>query len=325
MRKDEIVVYNQIADSAARQISESRSFFEKMYKATLGGVILVGTIGIGVFYWLVASKYAEIEATIEKKTDQQLVALQEKVRSRVEEEFKTEKMKELIRSVAQDQTKKGLSDVITRAVGDQVLAAIKAEGPKIQQAVIQETKKSVSDLAPSIIDKAVKEKTSEAESRIQSKLAESKEVIRAGNLAIVARNGSGTAYDELMTLMRITQDPQVKEIGTTTRYSILAELNSNSIYMARSFREAPAEQELLKLLDDPSPENRQAAIDVLVGQGKKFIVPKLLEKAEHDPAIIVRHAAFRGLQILTAKQFDAVIEQWQAWWKENKGSWPPKN
>src|SRR5450759_4018660 len=312
MRKDEIAVYNQIAESAAKQISESRSFFEKMYKATFGGIILIGTIGIGLFYWLVAQTYADIEATIEKKTDQQLVVLQEKIRNRVEEEFKTEKMKELIRSVAQDQTKKGLSDVITRTVGDQVLAAIKAEGPKIQQTVILETKKSVSDLAPSIIDKAVTEKTAEAERRIQSKIAESKEVIHAGNLAIVARNDSGTAYDELMALMRTTQDPQVKEIGATTRYSILEQLNNNGLYMDRSFRETQTAQELLEFLDDPNPQSREAAIDTLVGLKNKSIVPKLLEKAEHDPSIAVRHAAFRGLQIVAAQQFDAEIEQWQA-------------
>jgi HEAT repeat protein len=95
--------------------------------------------------------------------------------------------------------------------------------------------------------------------------------------------------------------------------------------MNKSFRETQTVQELLKLLDDPNPQNRQAAIDTLVGQGNKSIVQRLLEKAEHDPSIAVRHAAFRGLQIITAKQFDAEIEQWQAWWKEDKENWPPKD
>ena len=63
----------------------------------------------------------------------------------------------------------------------------------------------------------------------------------------------------------------------------------------------------------------------LVAIGDKSIVPRLLEKAEHDPFIVVRHAAFRGLQTLTGQQIEALrIEQWKAWWTKNKDIWPPK-
>ena len=77
----------------------------------------------------------------------------------------TRQMKALIQSVAQDQTKSGLTDVIAQAVDSQVQNAIQAEHPKIQQTVIQETKKTVSQLTPTI-DRAVKEKAEEAEGRV---------------------------------------------------------------------------------------------------------------------------------------------------------------
>jgi hypothetical protein len=300
----EFTVYNQISESAAKQISESRSFFEKMYKTTLGAILLIAAVGIGVFYWLVGQKYADIEATVARKTDEQLAALQQKIRNRVEDEFKTEKMRALIQSVAQDQTKSGLSDVITRAVGSQVQAAIKAEGPKIQQTVIQETKKSVSELAPTI-QRAVKEKAAEAEGRVQSRIAQWEDVMQASNLAILARNGSGVSYDQLMALTRTTQNPQIRTIGTSTQNQLFLEMNQG-IYMNRQFKEKKSEQELLRLVDDPNPLSRQAAIDSLVAIGNKSIVPRLLEKAEHDPFMVVRHAAFRGLMVLTGEQIEAL-------------------
>jgi hypothetical protein len=319
----EHAIYSQVYESAAKQISESRSFFEKMYKTTIGAILLIAAVGIGVFYWLVGQKYADIEASVARKTDEQIAALQQKIRDRVEDEFKTEKMKALIRSVAQDQTKSGLSDVISQAVGGQVQAAIKAEGPRIQQTVIAETKKSVSELAP-IIDKTVKEKASEAESRVQGRLAQWEDVVQAGNLAIVARNGSGEAYDKLMTLSQTTKNPEVRSIGVTTKNQIFLEMNQG-IYMQRQFKEKKTEQELVKLLDDPNPLTRQAAIDSLVATGNKAIVPILLEKAERDPFMVVRHAAFRGLATLTGEEIEALqIDRWHGWWKKNKQTWPSK-
>lgn len=319
----EHIAYDQIYESASKQISESRNFFEKMYKTTLGAILLIAAVGIGFFYWLVGQKYADIEASVARKTDEQIAALQQQIRNRVEDEFKTEKMKALIRSVAQEQTKSGLSDVIARAVGDQVRAAIKAEGPRIQQTVIEETKKSVSELAPTI-DKAVKEKAAEVEGRVLGRIAQWEDVVQAGNLAIVARNGSGEAYDKLVALTQTTQDPQIRSIGVTTQNQLFLEMNQG-IYMTRSFKEKKTEQELIKLLDDPNPLTRQAAIDGLVAIGNKAIVPRLLEKAERDPFMVVRHAAFRGLATLTGEQIEALqIERWQAWWKRNKQAWPPK-
>jgi hypothetical protein len=318
----ELAVYHEVFNSAAKQISESRSFFEKMYKTTLGAILLIATVGIGTFYWLVGQKYADIEATVARKTNEQIAVLEQQIRKRVEDEFKTEKMKALIRSVAQDQTKSGLSDVITRAVGDQVQAAIKAESPRIQQTVIAQTKKSVSELAPTI-DRGVKEKTAEAEGRVQSRIAQWEDVLQAGNLAILAKNGSGEDYDKLMALTQTTQNPQIRRLGITTHNQLFIEMSG--IYVSKEFVEKKSEQELLPLLNDPNPLIRKAAIDGLVAIGSKAIVPALLEKAEHDPFMIVRNAAFHGLQTLTGEHIEALqIDRWQAWWKKNKEVWPPK-
>jgi len=323
VNKRDFTLFNQISDAAAKQISESRSFYERMFKTTLSAILLIATVAVGVFFWLLGQKYAEIEATVARKTDEQVTQLQQQIRDRLEEEFKKEKMQELIRTVAQDQTRSGLSDVITRAVGDQVRVAIKAEGPNIHQTVIQETKKSVLGLAPTI-EKAVHEKAAEAESRVQGRIAQWEDVLRAGNLAILARNGSGEDFDRLMTVRRTTKNPQIQQIAVTTYNQLYLDMNQ-PFYTTRQFMEKKTEQELIILLDDPAPLSRKAAIDSLVETGNKSIVPKLLEKAEHDPFMVVRHAAFKCLQTLTGEKIDALqIDRWKAWWQTQKDSWPPK-
>ena len=98
-----------------------------------------------------------------------------------------------------------------------------------------------------------------------------------------------------------------------------------SIYTSRTFSETKTEPELLILLDDPHPLVRCAAIDELVKYGNKSIVPKLLEKAEHDPFMVVRRAAFRALRVLTGEKFEAMdIDAWKAWWAKKKDTWPKR-
>jgi hypothetical protein len=324
VNKRDFALFNEISDSAAKQISESRSFFEKMYKTTMAAILLIAAIGLSIFFWFFGQKYSDIEASVSRKTDEQIVALQQQIRKRVEEEFKTENMKALIRSVAQEETKSGLSEVILRAVGDQVQNSIKAQSPKIQETVIQETKKSVSGLAPTI-DKAIAIKAKDAENRIQNRIAQWEEISQVGNLAILARNGDGGAYDRLMTLGRTKNNPDIQLIATTTENQLFIEMNQ-PFYSQRNFIEEKSEQEMLKLIDDPQPLIRKAAIDTLANKGNKSIVPRLLDKAETDPYLVVRHAAFHGLQVLTGEKIEALqLSRWKAWWQKNKDIWPPKS
>jgi hypothetical protein len=248
--------------------------------------------------------------------------ISEKILKRVEEEFRTEKMREVIRSVALEQTKSGLSDVIQRTVGDQVTEAIKAQTPKIQQTVIEETRKSVSGLAPTI-DKAVKQAATEAEGRVQNRIAQWEDLIHVQTLAILARNGSGVAYDQLIAIANKTQNPAIREIGTTTQNQVFLEMSQ--VRFARHFIEKKSGQQLLDLLNDSSPLIREVAIDELVQLKNKSIVPKLLDMAEHDQYILVRRAAYDALRALTGQQIEPLdMKQWKEWWEKNKSTWPAK-
>ncbi len=313
--------YKEIYQFAAAQVSESRTAFERYYKLTIGGMLLIASLTIGAFFWLVGKEYKDIAATVEKKTDTQIAALEREIRDRVDQQFKTENMRALIREVAIAQTKAGLSDLINRAVVETVERRVKAEEPQIKETVATETKKAVSGLG-STIEAQIHKQATEAENRIQARIAQSEQVIRAGNLAILARNGLATAYDELMKIAGNTSNSDIQMIAVTTRNQLYLEMDT-PLYTTRMFKAQKSKQELLALLDDQQPLMRKAAIDSLVSLGEKSVVAKLLQIQERDPFIVVRQAAYRGLKSLTGQEIDPLaFDQWSAWWSKNKDGWP---
>lgn len=312
-------LYKDIYEFAANQVSESRAGFERYYKITIGGMVLLATLAVGIFFWLVGKQYSDIANTVQTKTDNQLAELQQEVRARIEDEFKTEKMRTLIHDVAVQQTKSGLGTTINRAVARTVESRVAAEGPQIARTVQTETKKATAGLFP-IIDKAVKEQTTVAAAHIQQQMAQWQEVIKAGNLAILARNGIGSAYDELQQLAIHTSNQDVKMVALSTRNELWLEMDQiHSMYQTRQFRVTPSKEELIRLMNDPQPLTRKAAIDTLVNTNDKSIIPQLIHIYEGDQMILVRTAAYHGLEQLTGQKFEPLdVAAWKTWWAANK-------
>lgn len=295
--------YKEISEFAARQVSESRQMFERFYKMTFSAIAIVAAVIITGFYWSVGKEYRDIEAkvqaTVQKKTDEQIALLQNEVRARIESEFKADNLRRLIKDVAVEQTRTGLQDVIARVVTERVEARVKAEEPQIQNAVTEETKRAVAGLSPTV-SKEVEKQATLAEQRIQARIGHWEELIRAGNLSILARNGLGTAYDDLMKLAVTSANPDIRAIAATTQNQTWLEMNQ-PFYTTRTFKIKQSKEQLLAHLGNSEVLARKAAIDELVGMQEKAIVPKLLDMAEHDPYIVVRQAAFHGLQQLTGE------------------------
>jgi len=251
--------------------------------------------------------------------------IKSQVGSQVESKLITPEVEKTVRKALEDKTKDFVSDKINPL--NQKITEMKNDLAKLEPLA-----KSIDSISVNVqqlkgkLDTAENDlkKLSDAQTRLQTMVAKSEDLLRAGNLSILARNGSGEAYDQLMILARSTQNPDIRMLGITTQNQLFLEMNQ-PFYSARQFKEKKSNQELLKLLDDSNPIIRKAAIDDLVALGDKSIVPRLLEKAEHDPLILVRHAAFHGLQVLTGEQIEALqIEQWKAWYEKNKSNWPTK-
>lgn len=318
----EVNPYREIYQFAAGQISESRATFERYYKLTIGGLVLLATLTIGVFFWLVGKEYRDIAAGVRIRTDAETETLKQDIRKRIEDQFKTENMRVMIREVAVAQTKAGLSDVINRAVVETVERRVRAEEPQIHQAVVQETQKAVLAVQPSMKGE-IKQRVDELSATIEARIAQTQELLRVANLSILARNGLGPAYDELVRLGNTTSNADIRAISTTTQNQVYLEMDV-PFYTTKSFTTPKSVQELITLLENEQPLVRKAAIDDLTAKGEKAIVPKLLQIAEHDPYMVVRQAAFRALQVLSGQQIPPLqIQAWKSWWDQNKGNWPP--
>lgn len=223
--------YKDIYQFVSNQVSESRQAFERYYKLTLGSILLIATIVVAATFWLLGRQFADIEATVQESADKQIQLLQEEVRNRIDEEFRTERIQSLIRDVVREKTERGLRASIQQAVVQHVETRVKAEQPSINRTVLEETKKAVSQLEPSIRTE-VSKRVDAALIPFNTRMKQTEEILRVGTLAILARNGDGGAYDQLMGLGQTSKNPDVRSISVTTYNQIYLEFSS-ALYMTR--------------------------------------------------------------------------------------------
>lgn len=324
--QQQLSAYKEITEFASKHISESRESFERYYKLTMTGLLFIATVTIGIFYWFIGKEYKDIAASVQSKADTHFAQLDNEIRQRISAQFEDKRMRTLIEQVAVEQTKKGLSDVINDAVTKSVAARVKAEEPQIHETVIAETKKGVQALSP-VIDAAVSKEAKLAEDRLQAHIAQYEQVIRVGNLALLARNGDGNSFDTLMKVASNSADPSIGSIAVTTRNQLYLEYDAQAtgIYQIRQFTQPKKPEELIQLLSDQNPLVRKAAVDSLVAAGDKAAVPRLIPIMEHDSFIMLRIAAYRGLTVLTGEKIEPLdAEAWKTWWEKNKSNWPAK-
>ena len=140
-------------------------------------------------------------------------------------------------------------------------------------------------------------------------------------LAILASHEDGDAYDKLVALGTST-DPDIRSISISTQNEVYLQM-TQTLRTSRSFTTLQTNDQMIALLNDPNPLTRQAAIEGLVNQRDNTIVPKLLDMAEHDPALFVRRDAYFGLQGLTGQTIEPLqLGKWKNWWQQNKDHWP---
>ena len=326
----------EIVQFAVNQISESRQAFERWYKMTWFSIGVVATLVFGALFYFVGQKYEDIESQLQKRAEAKMADIEASIKKEAEQQFQTDSIQALVRDVATQQTKTGLSDVINRAVTAEVSERIKAQEPHIHQVVAQETRaavqhatlqvnadvRSVVSKSSSAIEKQMASELGRLKSEVDSRISASDSLARANHLANLARNGDGRGYDQLMKLAGETSSRDVVDVAMSVRNQLYLEWD-DTLYATRSFNVPPSDEALWKFLDDPQALTRRAAIDTLVGKGEKSAVEKLLVMAEHDPYLVVRRAAFRGLKILTGQDVEPLrIGDWKDWWSKNKMTWP---
>jgi hypothetical protein len=292
-------------------------------------ILLLGGLGfLGFRSWSdvqerMNKKLAETQAAITTRGEQAIQDTDNAIRQQAEAAFKEDSIKAYVRQVAEEKTGAELTKVIRQAVGDQVAARVKAEEPQINSTVVQETKRAVDNLNP-YISSEVQKRTSEALAPLRAQIDSYQQVVGVSTLALLARNGDGSAYDQIEQTAKQTPNPTLREICVSTINEIYVEMN-DPFYTSRNFTVPKETPEMEKLLIDPNALVRWAAVDGLADKGEKAIVPRLIDIINRDQSLWVRRAGYQALQRLTGQKFEKLErDQWNSWWQSNKGNWPPK-
>jgi len=121
--------FKDLYEFAGKQISESRTSFESFYKITLGGIGVVTVVALGLFYYLIGQQRKDINAIVSNQANAHFEDLDKELRAkitaRIDDEFRTDKMQEMIRNVAREETASGLNNQFSSLRGD--LESIHAE------------------------------------------------------------------------------------------------------------------------------------------------------------------------------------------------------
>jgi hypothetical protein len=265
-------------EQAQRQAAGEIAFFERLFTKTIwciGAVLAVG-FALATFFGL--NTLTQIREDARKAADAESVNVRAEVRKRIDDEFRSEQIKKLVREVAEDRTKNELQGVIRSEVGK----GIQQQAPAIRKAVEDETKRSVRELEPtigSIVSKETQKRVDESVKPVQERLGVYGEIIAVETLATLANANNRPAFDKLMAMLygnsKIGGDARI--IAEATVLRIIRAQENPLRRMGLTFKEKQTPETMKKMMTTSAFVNeRLAALDN--SMGKPLVRPVRLEE-----------------------------------------------
>jgi hypothetical protein len=171
------------------------------------GAIRVVAIPVGaaiVFLGLFGFKsFSDLKNQLQDSATQQInseaLKMQEQIRNRLDDQFKTPILQGLVKDAARDATEKSAKPLIEAEVRKEVQAHIEAEAPQIHAAVINETKLGVTGMKPQI-DSEISKQAADAKADIEAQIAPYGALVNAGTLAEMG-HGIDQGTSELQSIL----------------------------------------------------------------------------------------------------------------------------
>ncbi len=274
----------EILEFNERENQKHRDYFQMLYKWTAGSltviVVVIGGLVAFVGWHTIEDirnqaqaasreEIGEIRQQSQQTLQRQTGEIQQQITTRLNDEFKTEAIRQTVQSAAKQQTAGALMPIITTEVKSQVTAGVKSEQQNVQHTLMQEVHQSVEDLKPTInkrvddtvgqaVDSAV---ASQVDSQITPRLKQLENSAQVSALINQANGGDGASFDTLAVMAADSQVPQnIRDLALKVARSIVASHNTG-LYTTRTFLDPKTEAEETTLLSDPNPLIRRAAID----------------------------------------------------------------
>lgn len=327
----------EILEFNERENQKHRDYFQMLYKQTAGAltvivVVLGALVAFAGLHTIDDIQKQAKAATSEEITnirqqshdtlDHQTTAIQQQITKRLDDEFKTETIRQTVQNAAKQQTAGALMPIITGEVRSQVSAGVKSEQATVQTAMLQEVHKSVEDLKPTInkrVDDTVSQSVntavaSQVDSQIAPRLKQIENSTQIITLINQAQSGDGPSFD---TLVVMAGDPQVPQTSRNLALKVAKSLVSHNagFYTTRSFTEPKTEAQEAQLLLDSDQTTRQAAVDSLGLDYWKGHMDQLFGIMTADLDLGVRASAYNRFKSITQIKFVA-LDNYSAvqWW-----------
>ncbi len=322
---------------AQEQAEKDRAYFKHLFDRSayfLGAlVVFAGIFGYRSVDQLrddarsaVQSAQAKVDRAVEgmqSDAQRELDRVRVAVTKRVDDEFRTERIAQLVRAVAKERTEGELQGVIRSETITQVAKGIREQAPTIQKAVEDETKRAVRDLQPSISNAVGFEVSAQVQKQVlpvQSQLKSYGDVIRVGTLATLAKSDDRKAFDELVAIADGSKDASADErkVATSTAVAIVREKNSG-ISLGYNFKQKQTPEAMKQiLLTSRFANDRMAAVQNYPADDKS-ILSLLARMVASDESIDVVCAAFGAFNSRTSQSFQFPnYGGLMTWWNDNK-------
>jgi hypothetical protein len=319
-----------------------RDYFQMLYKWTAGALTIIVVVIASIVAFVGWHTVEDIRKQAQNATQEEIENIrqqsketlgkqtsdiQAQITTKLDNEFKTDAIRQTVQSAAKQQTAGALLPIITSEVRTQVSAGVKSEQQNVQRSLIEEVHHSVEDLKPTIdkeVNNTVHESvnsavTAQVDSQITPRLKQLENSAQLSTLINQAESGDAISFD---TLVRMSADPQVlqnvRDLALKVAKSIVAS-NDSGIYVSRTFNDNPTESKKIAYLNNPDQFIRQAAVDSIPEEYWKGHLDQLFTMLTSDTDIRVRVSAFNRFRQITQIKAEALDNQtvWQ-WWLQHR-------
>jgi hypothetical protein len=257
-----------------------------------------------------------LEKEAETSTKAEISRMQGEIRNRLDQEFQTPRLQQMVKATAAEYTKTSAEPLIKSEVGVQVKLRVAAEQPTIVAAVTRQTQAAVKQMGPtidSLVRDSVDVKVQKAVEPVTQRLEGLKADADVQRLIIRMNNDDAEAFDQLfaLTVAPSTDSDTLKLIGDTV--SDVMDQHNNQMRLALHFTTPHNREQALAELSNPIPSMRMAALD-MVGSWDVPTLSKLVEIASSDASLNVRCLAAQVFNARTKQTFPCLSKALVTWW-----------
>jgi len=326
MIQDEGKTRDKYFEFAQTQIEKDREYFKFLFKSAVGFLFVLVGFGIYFQYATAGDMKAGLKAEAEAAIKQEVEKAHKEIISRIDAEFDNVNMAELITTAAKERAEKGIDDVvrseitaqvekgvlerqtdIQRTVETQAKEAVKTLEPALHATAETEVKESLKAIEPALqetADKAVQEQVKTAVEPVRTQISGFEDVLRMGNMIILARNDDRASFDYLVQVAEGNKtesgNDELKKLADSAVSAIVGEkVFGLSLH---DFKEEKTTDDLKKLMTSKLALERQTSIERYPSDDKS-ILPTLVSMIETDPSVSVLYAATERFNFLTKQSF----------------------